>query len=145
MPLGYKTRRTNNGFVGRSQQPAELPCCGRVRLGLTHGVSEIYSACGTLPRFLPRLDPAEIGGVFHPKAFAPETIKPLDHALRAAWVRIQGTSAVINERAEAARDTLAKCVVNLAREDERSQQRFVEDAPDPLPALMLLMAGDWRR
>ncbi len=62
--------------------------------------------------------------------FDPEAVRILTTALNEAWKAINATGVSFASRghAEAARETLAKRIIELARNGERNQRRLSEDA-----------------
>jgi hypothetical protein len=62
--------------------------------------------------------------------FDPEAIRILTAALNEAWktINVTGVSFASRGHAEAARETLAKRIIELARNGERDQRRLSEDA-----------------
>jgi hypothetical protein len=62
--------------------------------------------------------------------FDPEAIRILTSALDEAWkaISITGVSFASRGHAEATRETLAKRIIELARNGERDQRRLSEDA-----------------
>ena len=62
----------------------------------------------------------------YPDAFDPETVKLLCEVLDTAWERVR-TNALITDT-EAARNALARHVVDLAKLGERNKERLIENA-----------------
>jgi hypothetical protein len=64
----------------------------------------------------------------YPEYFDPETIDIMIPALDEALERFQAGGAQFDGQAEAARNALAKHIVDLAREGERDRQFLIEGA-----------------
>jgi hypothetical protein len=64
----------------------------------------------------------------NPEFFDPETLDVMIRALDEAWERAQGNGALLEGRAGAARDVLAKHIVEMARQGERDVHFLVEGA-----------------
>jgi hypothetical protein len=66
----------------------------------------------------------------HPAAFDPDAIRILSEALDDAWRMVQADEDQfkINGHAAAARDALAKHIVDMAKKGERDRQRLIEGA-----------------
>jgi hypothetical protein len=72
--------------------------------------------------------------VSHPEAFDPDTISILGAALDGAWERACANQIAfrLDGSGEAARDLLAKHIVDMAKQGERDHQRLIEGALDRL-------------
>jgi hypothetical protein len=64
----------------------------------------------------------------HPHTFDPETVEILSTALDDAWSHVQANGGAAFKEDGAAREALAKCIVDTAKEGERNRQRLVEKA-----------------
>ena len=64
----------------------------------------------------------------NPEYFDPETLDVMIRALDEAWERAQGSGGRLDGQAGAARDVLAKHIVDMARQGERDRQQLIEGA-----------------
>ena len=64
----------------------------------------------------------------NPEYFDPETIDVMIRALDEAWERVQANGAPLDGQAGAARNALAKLIVDLSRQGERDRQILIESA-----------------
>jgi hypothetical protein len=66
----------------------------------------------------------------HPGAFDPEAISILSGALDDAWQVVEANKAALrmDGHPEAARNALAKHIVDIAKQGERDRQRLIEGA-----------------
>jgi hypothetical protein len=60
--------------------------------------------------------------------FDPETLDVMIRALDEAWERAQANGALLDSQAGSARTTLAKHIVEMARQGERDPQYLIEGA-----------------
>jgi hypothetical protein len=72
--------------------------------------------------------------IAHPEVFDPETVSILSAALDSAWEKARANQIANNSdgNAEAARDLLAKHIVDMAKQGERDHQRLIDGALDRL-------------
>jgi hypothetical protein len=63
----------------------------------------------------------------HPAAFDPDTIRVLSDALDDAWRQVEADkhNYKVDGHAEAARNALAKSIVDMAKRGERDPQRLI--------------------
>jgi hypothetical protein len=66
----------------------------------------------------------------HPTGSTPDTISILSGALDDAWQVVEANKTVfrIDGHADGARQTLAKYIVDMAKQGERDRQRLIEGA-----------------
>jgi hypothetical protein len=64
----------------------------------------------------------------NPEYFDPETIDVMIRALDEAWERVERSGARFDGQTRAARNALAKQIVDMARQGERDRQRLIEGA-----------------
>ena len=64
----------------------------------------------------------------NPEYFDPETLDVMIRALDEAWERFEGSEGRLDGLAGAARDVLAKHIVDMARQGERDRERLIEGA-----------------
>jgi hypothetical protein len=64
----------------------------------------------------------------NPEFFDPQTIEVMSGALDEAWERVRRSGARLDSQDRAARNALAKHIVDLAREGERDRQHLIEGA-----------------
>ena len=61
-----------------------------------------------------------------PHSFDPETVKMLCEALDEAWQHVQSVPDISHD--DAAREALAKCIVDAAKEGETDRRKLVDKA-----------------
>jgi hypothetical protein len=66
----------------------------------------------------------------HPAAFDPDTISILSGGLDDAWRVVEATKVAfkVDGHTDSARQTLAKQIVEMAKQGERDRQRLIEGA-----------------
>jgi hypothetical protein len=64
----------------------------------------------------------------NPEYFDPETVDVMIRALDEAWERVQVSGARFDGQTRAARNVLAKHIVDMARQGERDRQRLIAGA-----------------